>query len=126
MIENIQNPVARASVTWLPASAGGRSSGPPTAPVYAANCTFPLGGERETVPGWPATAEKFSVFIQRIGDGAGGAWFCNLDFMSPDLVATYLSPGAPMLVMEGPSVVGEATITEVLDVSTSSSPKRAP
>jgi hypothetical protein len=116
MIEKIENPVATAYVTWLPASAGGRTSGPPTSPVYAANCTFPLGGERETVPGWPATAEKFSVFIQKIGDGPGGAWQCNLDFIAPDLVATHLAPGALMLVMEGPKVVGEATVIEVFDI----------
>jgi hypothetical protein len=117
MIEKIGNPVARAHVTWLSASAGGRTSGPPTAPVYAANCTFPLGSERETVPGWPATAEKFSVLIQKISDCPDGAWQCNLDFIAPDLVAAYLSQGASMLVMEGPKVVGEATIIEVFGAS---------
>lgn len=113
MIVNIENPVASAYVTWLPASDGGRVSGPPSVAVYAANCAFPLGGERETLPGWPATAEKFSVLIQKIGDGPDGAWICNLDFFAPDLVASYLTPGARMLVMEGPRVVGTATIREV-------------
>ena len=115
MIDNLETPAASALVTWLTASEGGRASGAPTAPVYAANCTFPLGGERDTVPGWPATAEKFSVLIQRVGDGPNGAWLCNVDFFAMDLVTAYLTPGARMLVMEGPKVVGNATIYEVFD-----------
>jgi len=122
MIENIENPVAIALVDWLQPSAGGRTSGPPTAPVYAANCTFPLGGERETVPGWPATAEKFSVFIQKVDDGPDGAWICKIDFIAPDLVAPYLGRGVQMLVMEGPKVVGQATITDVFEISNATDP----
>ena len=115
MIDSLEHPVASAFVTWLPASEGGRASGPPSAAVYAANCTFALGGERETVPGWAATTEMFSVLIQRVGDGPNGAWLCNLDFLAADLVAAYLAPGVHMIVMEGPKVVGDATICEVFD-----------
>lgn len=118
-MESIGTPVASAYVTWLPTSDGGRVSGPPTAPVYAANCTFPLGGEPVLVPGWPATAEKFSVFIQKVGDGPEKAWLCNLDFIAPELVADYLKVGAQMFVMEGPKIVGAATIVEVfIDAAT--------
>lgn len=112
MIENLENRMASALVTWRTAAEGGRASGPPTAPVYAANCAFPLGGERETVPDWPATAEKFSILIQKVGEPSDG-WLCDLDFFAPDLVMPYLVPGALMLVMEGPKVVGEATIQAV-------------
>lgn len=113
MIDSLQNRIATARVTWLPASEGGRASGPPTASVYAANCAFPLGGEREILPGWPAAAVKFSVLIQKVGEDPDG-WLCDLDFFAPELVVPYLAPGAPMLVMEGPKVVGEAVIREVL------------
>lgn len=112
MIDNIETPVAIASVTWLPLSAGGRTSGPPTASVYAANCAFP-GGEHESDSGGPATAEKFSIFIQKVRGEPEGAWICEIDFVAPDLVAPYLRPGAQLLVMEGPKVVGHATIQDV-------------
>ena len=48
VIRSIDAPAADALIRWLPADQGGRQSGPPTAPVYAADCTFPLGGETET------------------------------------------------------------------------------
>jgi hypothetical protein len=115
MIDNLEHPAASALVTWLSAAEGGRASGPPSAPVYAANCEFALGGKRETVPGWPATAELFSVLIQRVDDAPEGAWLCNVDFFAKDLVAAYLAPGAHMIVMEGPKVVGDATICEVFN-----------
>jgi len=113
MIENIDTPAATALVTWLTPEQGGRRSGPPTAPVYAANCSFPLGGEAETVPGWPATAEKFSLLLQKLDVTDTGAWLCKIDFLARDLVAGYLVPASSMLVMEGPKVVGNATIEEV-------------
>lgn len=113
MIEHIERPAANVTVVWLPASEGGRASGPPTVPVYAANCAFPLGNDVEVMPGWPATAEKFSLLLQKIDERPDGIWFCNVGFLAPDLVAPYLSPGASMLVMEGPKVVGTATIHEV-------------
>jgi len=113
MIDNIEAPAATATVTWFAPDEGGRSSGPPSGAVYAANCAFPLGGEPETIPGWPATAEKFSLLLQKIEERADRSWLCKVDFFAPDLVAAYLSRGAQMLVMEGPKVVGDATIEEV-------------
>lgn len=113
MIDNLDAPAATALVTWLTREQGGRVSGPPTGPVYAANCTFPLGGEAETVPGWPANAEIFSLLLQKVESVDSGAWLCKIDFFARDLVAGYLAPGADMLVMEGPKVVGTATIEDV-------------
>jgi hypothetical protein len=113
MIENLDTPAALALVRWLTPEQGGRASGPPTVPVYAANCSFPLGGEAETVPGWPATAEKFSLLLQKIEVAEGGAWLCKIDFLARDLVVDHLVPRSPMLVMEGPKVVGHATIEDV-------------
>jgi len=114
MRDEIAEPLAMGTVSWLSHAQGGRSSGPPTAPVYAANCTFPLGGEEELIPGWPATAEEFSALLQRTGENADGTWECRIGFLAPDLVSEYLRPGAIMLIMEGPTkVVGQAIIREV-------------
>ena len=117
MIDNIEEPVASAIVTWPSPEQGGRRSGPPTAPVYAANCTFPMGGEAEVATDWPATAEKFSLLLQLVTEMPTGAWACKLDFLARDLAIRHLRPGARMLVLEGPKVVGHARIVEVfLDV----------
>ena len=113
MIDNIDAPAAWADVRWFSAAEGGRSSGPPTADVYAANCAFPLGGELELVPGWPATAESYSVLVQKLTERDSRRWRCALDFFAHDLVANFVTVGAQMLIMEGPKVVGEAVITEV-------------
>lgn len=113
MMDDIQAPAAIVHLRWLSAAEGGRQSGPPTVPVYAANCTFPLGGEPETVPGWPATAEKFSVLIQKVGEAPDRVWICKIDFFALDLVAGLLRNEAKMLVMEGPKVVGHAKVTDV-------------
>lgn len=103
-------------------------SGPPTARVYAANCTFPLGGERELVPGWPATGEMYSLLLQKRTELPNGAWLCYADFLALDLVAEYLRPGAQMIVMEGPKVVGYGRIQEVIkkDLGPANSRQPAP
>src|SRR5690606_4782882 len=54
MLENIENPLALATVTWLPPEQGGRRSGPPSAPVYASTTTFRTGDAVESDPGWTA------------------------------------------------------------------------
>lgn len=53
--------------------------------------------------------------LQKVDERPDGSWVCNLDFFARELVATYLSPGASMLVMEGPKVMGQATIEAVFD-----------
>ena len=113
MIHEISSPVAWADVCWRSATDGGRKSGPPTAAVYAANCAFPLGSEVDLVPGWPSTAEKYSLLLQRLEVQADSSWYCAIDFLARDLVANYLVVGATMLIMEGPRVVGDALVRKV-------------
>ena len=79
----------------------------------AAQCAFPLGGEAELVPGWPATAELYSLLLQKLTERAWDTWRCALDFFAHDLVSNFVTVAARMLIMEGPKVVGEAVITEV-------------
>ena len=113
MIE-LTNPAATAVVRWVPASAGGRLSGPPTAPVYAATAIFRLGGEAEVTPGWPATADHLSIMVQRVASLPDGADLANIGFLIPDLARPYLHSGAELLVMEGPKVVAHAVVRELL------------
>lgn len=114
MLESFEHPVATAQVRWVTPALGGRRSGPPSSPVYAATCAFPLGGEHETVPGWPATAQMLSLLLQQVDEFSDGTWFCAADFLAPDLAVDRLRIGAPMLVMEGPKVIAHAVITDVL------------
>jgi hypothetical protein len=114
MIKHIAEPVAFAVVRWLPSSQGGRSSGPPTAPVYAATCIFPLGDDREVHPDWPRGAEQFSILLEEVEKLPDGDRVCKVGFLAPDLAEPFVYPGAEVLVMEGPKIVANAVIREVV------------
>ena len=112
--DRIERPMAQAMISWLSAAEGGRRSGPPTAPVYMATAVFPLGGDDETQPGWPATADKLSILLQAVPGAAEDAGLYKVDFLMRDLARPFLHPGAEMLVTEGPKVVATAVIRDVL------------
>jgi hypothetical protein len=114
MIKHIAEPAAFAVVTWLAPEQGGRSSGPPTAQVYAATCIFPLGDDREVYSEWPKGAEQFSILLEEIDRLPDGNRVCKVGFLAPDLVQPFVKPGADVLVMEGPKIVASAVIREVV------------
>jgi hypothetical protein len=114
MIKHIAEPVASAVVRWLPPAEGGRSSGPPTALVYAATCIFPLGGDREVHPDWPRGAEHFSILVEEVEKLPNDDRVCKVGFLAPDLALPFVHPGAEVLVMEGPKIVANAVIREVV------------
>lgn len=93
MIENIDVPVATARMRWRTAEEGGRRSGPPTAPVYAATCVFPLGGEEAVQPGWPATADKLSILLQEVERRRDGERLYKVGFLFPRLRGSSFIPG---------------------------------
>lgn len=106
-------PMATAEVRWVPADQGGRRSGPPTAEVYAATAAFVLGGEAETVPGWPVGAALDSILIKPTSRGADDVDISEIGFLVPDRVRQYLNVGAELVVMEGPKVVAHGKIIRV-------------
>jgi hypothetical protein len=114
MIRHITEPMAFAVVRWLSLEQGGRSSGPPTAQVYAATCIFPLGDDREVHPDWPSGAEHFSVLLEEVEGLPNDDRVCKVGFLAPDLARPFLHPGADVLIMEGPKVVANAVIREVV------------
>ena len=114
MIEHIAEPVAVAVVRCRPPELGGRGSGPPTVPVYAATCVFPLGNDHEVYPGWPRGADQFSILLEEIERLPDDNRVCRVDFLAPDLALRFVHPGADVLIMEGPKVVASAKIREVL------------
>ncbi|BCY09689.1 hypothetical protein L3i22_047770 [Actinoplanes sp. L3-i22] len=97
---------------WLTAAEGGRRSGPPTAPVYAATCVFPLGGEEQVVPGWPGSADQLSILVEQFA-GDAHERLARVDFLVPGLAEPHLRPGRQILILEGPRVVGHAIIRQV-------------
>ena len=113
--QKIEKPVAIARIRWLTASEGGRKSGPPTAPVYMATSVFQLGGEEETVPGWPGTADHLSILVQRIEEQGDGVDISLIGFLVPELARAHLHPNARLLILEGPKVVAGATILELIE-----------
>ncbi|SDM67647.1 hypothetical protein SAMN04489726_2854 [Allokutzneria albata] len=95
--------LARALVRWKSAEEGGRVSGPPTAPVYAATAVFVEGGQR--------TADHLSILLQDLG-GLEDGRLCAVDFLVRELAAPHLVVGGELLVMEGPKVVATARVIE--------------
>jgi hypothetical protein len=114
MIEYIAEPVAFAVVRWLSSAQGGRSSGPPTASVYAATCIFPLGDDREVHPDWPRGADHFSILLEEVERLPNDDRVCKVGFLAADLAQPFVHPGAEILVMEGPKIVANAVIREVV------------
>src|SRR4051812_129465 len=106
MVE-LQEPLATALVRWIPATDGGRESGPPTVTVYAATAVFVLGEDSEVTPGWPASADQLSILIRRVATQDDGTDLAEIGFLAPDLARPYLHPGCELLVLEGPSVVAQ-------------------
>lgn len=117
MIKSIDTPVATAVLTWLTLEEGGRRGGPPTSPVYAATCVFPLGGEAEVQPGWPAAAEEmFSILLEQVEVGGGSnERRYKVGFLAPDLAKSFTHDGAELLIMEGPKVVARGRIDAVFE-----------
>lgn len=112
MIKSIDHPMALAVVRWRAASDGGRVSGPPTAAVYAATAVFPRGEDESLLPGWPGSGEHLSVLLQLVEQSQSGGVY-KVDFLARDLAQPLIQRSANMLIMEGPRVVGDATIQEV-------------
>ncbi len=92
-----------AEIRWLPESQGGRSSGPPTTPVYAATATFP-----------GSDAALLSILVQHIGAQPDGLALANIGFLVPDLARPHLQLGTELLITEGPTIVAHAVIRELL------------
>ena len=117
MIKPGGKPVATAVLTWLTPDEGGRCSGPPNSHLYAATCVFPLGGEAEVQPGWPATAdEMFSILLEEIEvlDASNERRY-KVGFLAPELAKPYTHDGAELLIMEGPRVVAHGRIDTVFE-----------
>jgi hypothetical protein len=121
VINQIEQPMAIAALSWLGAQEGGRRSGPPTAPVYAATCVFPLGDDAEVLPGWPAAGDALSILLEAVEITADGRGTYKVDFLARDLARPLLYPGATVLIMEGPSVVARGVIQEVTDIGDAAS-----
>jgi|SRR5215470_11997073 len=115
MIDEIREPLALASVRWVPPTQGGRSSGSPTARVYAATAVFRLGNDEELVPGWPATADHISILLQKVGTLPTGEDLSRVGFLAPDLARPYVKTGAELVILEGPKVVANAIVREIFE-----------
>ncbi|MFC1402190.1 MULTISPECIES: hypothetical protein [Streptacidiphilus] len=99
----LKGPMAVAEIRWLPESQGGRSSGPPTAPVYAATATFP-----------GSDAPLLSILVEHIDPQPHGLALANIGFLAPELARPHLHVGAELLITEGPRIVAHAIIRHSL------------
>lgn len=115
-LKSIPSPVAVVRITWFPADRGGRASGPPTVPVYATNCAFPLGDDAGLTPGWPRTADpSLTILIERENSIPAMTEMAKIGFIAPDMAAPFIHLGAEILVLEGSTPVATATVERLLD-----------
>ena len=106
--------MGRGLMRWRPSEAGGRLNGRPSSSQYAASAVFVLGGDAEVLPGWPGSAERFSIGFNLL-PGPQPDWEpVEFDFLARDLVLDKVHPGAEMLITEGWQVVAELRVTQVL------------
>lgn len=107
--------LAHLNITWSSDEIASRMSSS-DARVRRANCAFILGRDAEVEPGWPFQSERYmSILLEGVDSNAGASVRkFGADFVARDLAYPYLKPGAEMLIMEGPTVIGHATVVEVL------------
>jgi hypothetical protein len=108
------HPAAVAEIRWLPPESGGRVSGPPGPGEYAANVVFLSEGEPERADPWNA-GSYMSIVVRLDGVKHGGRDVAQVGFLAPEMASEYLRPGRGMLLMEGPKVVADATIVDLIE-----------
>lgn len=94
-MQPIGRPMAEGRIRFLTSAQGGRKSGPPAGPQYAANIRF------GTVDG-STRSELYSIFIQRTGVEPDGTWYCLIDFVARKEIARWLTERSDFTVYEGP------------------------
>ncbi len=110
-------PIGRGLLRWRLVSEGGRSAGRPSGRQYAPSAIFVLGDDAEVLPGWPDTAERFSIGFN-LPLAPQPEWEpVEFDFLARDLVLDKLRPGAELLITEGWQVVADLRVTEVTEPS---------
>ena len=110
MIEHISKPAALALLTWRTAEMGGRSSGPPSKGVYAANCRFVIDPKQATRT--LRSDNYFSILIEKRHEIDSQTWRCDIGFLVEGEIDHLLTAGTRIDIMEGPKIVGNATIIE--------------
>ena len=106
-------PLSLAHLRWRSLFEGGRQSGAPRGPFFAATAVFVHGDDEQVIPDWPASGEHFSVMLEYIGNVETNEVDAKVDFIAGDLVSDELRPDARFIVMEGRHQVADAWITKV-------------
>ena len=110
-------PIARGLLRWRPPAEGGRPTGRPGGEQYASSAVLVLGDGAEVLPGWPDTAERFSIGFNLLPAPQSEWELVEFDFLARDLVLGKLSPGVEILITEGWKIVADLQVTEVLENS---------
>lgn len=69
---------------------------------------------RISASGWPTAGDALSILLQMVGPApVAGRGAYKVDLLARDLAEQYLSLGADLMILEGPTVIAWAIITEV-------------
>jgi hypothetical protein len=105
------DPVGCGFVSWVPASRGGRQTGPPVGPDYRVTAVF---AESLADAAGPAHAdEHFSIWLRFLGEATEAEPTpVEIDFLYREGLPP-LAPGVPFMVMEGGRVVAKGVFEQV-------------
>jgi len=116
-MSNIEKPVAMAIIRWLSAAEGGRKAGPPLAKVYMATAFFLTDKEevdRKQRDSPILATTLLSILIQKTSQINKDEDRALIGFLAPNLARPSLYKGAKILITEGPKIVANAVVKELL------------
>lgn len=89
----------RGRVRWLSPKEGGRISGPPTGPSFAATAVFGKEGDYEREP---SEADMFSVVLTFHGRSSVGEWAAvDIRALNPVVLSSIRRRGRHLWILEG-------------------------
>ena len=96
--------VKTAVIEWLPAEQGGRRTGPPAGPQYAAPARFLAHSDMWLVADWDLVLEKIDYL------GGTDKWLANVHFRVAEAPHQWLEDGAKFELYEGKRCVAQGQI----------------
>ena len=82
--------------------------------MYTATMAFKP--DPDAAPGWQLAADPFLSISVKRPDVCGNLEeeLVTIGFLAPDLARPYLHPKAQFVIMEGPTIVAEASVEDVI------------
>jgi len=97
-------PTMRATIDWIPPEEGGRRSGPPSGPDYAAPAKFTEHADAWLIEAWDLLVHQVECL------GGPNKWLADVQFRVDEAPHAWLMPHAVFELYEGRRCVAKGTI----------------